>query len=52
MIKTSFYKGESYSKFDSYYEAEHDDLMTADDYDDREYHRNGWNQESQERQRF
>jgi hypothetical protein len=42
MIKTSFYRGESYSKFDAYYEEEdreHDDYMTAEDYERREYYR-------------
>lgn len=53
MIKPSFYKGESYSKFDAYYEdLEHDDLMTADDYERREYYRNGWNEQQYDRQRY
>jgi hypothetical protein len=52
MTTTSFYQGESYSKFDSYYEPEHDDVMDADDYDRKEYYRNGWNEEQYDRQRF
>jgi len=52
MTITSFYNGESYSKFDSYYEPEHDDVMDADDYERREYYRNGWNEEQYDRQRF
>jgi hypothetical protein len=50
MIQTSFYKGESYSKFDSYYELEHDDLMDAEDYERKEYFRNGWNESNYDRQ--
>ena len=53
MTTTSFYNGDSYSKFDSYYEdREHDDYMSADDYDRKEYYRNGWNEEQWERQKF
>ena len=54
MVMTSFYNGESYSKFDAYYheDCEHDDMMSADDYDRKEYYRNGWNEERYERQRF
>jgi hypothetical protein len=40
---------------DSYYDErdyEHDDLMTADDYERREYYRNGWNEEQHDRQRY
>jgi hypothetical protein len=43
MITTSFAYGESYSKSDSYYEdCEHDDIMTAEDYDSRRAIRDGW----------
>jgi hypothetical protein len=53
MTTTSFYKGESYSKFDSYYEEpEHDDHLTAEDYDAREYYRNGWNESIHDHQRY
>lgn len=53
MTTTSFYKGVSYSKFDAYYEdREHDDYMSAEDYEEREYYRNGWNEEQTTRQRF
>jgi len=46
MITTSFAYGESYSKFDSYYEdCEHDDIMTAEDYDARRANRDGWYKE-------
>ena len=51
-MATSFCNGQSYSKSDSYYELEHDDYMDADDYERREYYRNGWDIEHQERQRF
>ena len=33
-------------------DREHDDYMTAEDYEEREYYRNGWNVESWERQKF
>ena len=53
MIVTSFAYGESYSKFDSYYEdAEHDDYMSADDYDARRYERDRWLDSHLERQRW
>ena len=51
MITTSFYKGNSYSKSDAYYEdAEHDDYMTADDYDRKAYQRDGWEESNYDRQ--
>jgi hypothetical protein len=50
---TSFYKGESYSRFDAYYEdREHDDMMTAEDYERREYYRNNWDQQNYDQQRY
>ena len=53
MITTSFYKGNSYSKFDAYYEdAEHDDYMTADDYDCKAYQRDGWDDAKNDRQYY
>jgi hypothetical protein len=53
MITTSFYKGNSYSKFDAYYEdAEHDDYMTADDYDRKVYQRDGWEESKYDRQHW
>lgn len=53
MITTSFAYGDSYSKSDSYYEeCEHDDYMTADDYDARRYERDGWSNYHLERQRW
>lgn len=53
-MKTSFYNGNSWSKFDAYYreDCEHDDYMTAEDYERREYSRNGWNQSKYDSQRF
>ena len=51
-MTTSFYNGQSYSKFDSHYELEHDDYMDADYYDRKVYYRNGWDAEHYERQRF
>jgi hypothetical protein len=53
MTTTSFYNGNSYSKFDAYYEdVEHDDYMTAEDYERKEYYRNGWNESFYDRQRW
>lgn len=53
MITTSFAYGDSYSKSDSYYEeCEHDDYMTADDYDARRYERDGWLDSHFDRQRW
>ena len=53
MTTTSFYNGESYSKFDSYYEdCEHDDYMSADDYDARRYERDGWSERRYDRQYY
>jgi hypothetical protein len=50
MITTSFQNGQSYSKFDAYYED--DDYMTADDYDRKEYYRNGWDESKYDHQRW
>jgi len=47
MNQTSFYNSE-YDQED----LEHDDVMDAEDYERREYYRNGWNESSYERQRF
>ena len=53
MTTTSFYNGQSYSKSDSYYEEpEHDDNLTAEDTDAREYYRNGWNESIYDRQSY
>lgn len=53
-MKTSFYNGNSWSKFDAYYreDCEHDDYITAEDYERREYYRNGWNESKYDSQRF
>lgn len=32
------------------YDFEHDDLMTAEDYERKEYYRNGWNESKYDRQ--
>lgn len=48
MINT-YYSQERYYQEQEY---EHDDVMDADDYERREYYRNGWNEEQYERQRF
>ena len=48
MITTSFYKGNSYSKSDAYYED--DDYMTAYDYDRKVYQRDGWEESKYDRQ--
>jgi hypothetical protein len=37
---------------DSQEDYEHDDLLTAEDYERREYYRNNWDKEKYERQRF
>lgn len=51
MITTSFAYGDSYSKFDSSYEdAEHDDLMSAEDYEHKWYARDGWKESTYDRQ--
>lgn len=43
MITTSFAYGDSWGKSDQWgYDPEHDDLMDADDYDDRAAARDGW----------
>ena len=47
MSQISFHNSE-YDQED----LEHDDVMDADDYERREYYRNGWNESSYERQRF
>jgi hypothetical protein len=53
MTTTSFYNGQSYSRFDAYYEEpEHDDHFTAEDYERREYYRNEWDQQKYDRQRY
>ena len=33
-------------------DCDFDDYLNADDYERREYYRNGWNEEQYERQRF
>ena len=38
--------------YDDNEDREHDDYMTAEDYERKEYYRNGWNEEQCERQRF
>jgi hypothetical protein len=56
MITTSFYKGNSYSKSEPlfkmlYYEdVEHDDYMTADDYERKAYQSDGWEESKYDRQ--
>jgi hypothetical protein len=50
MTTTSFYKE---PKYDAYYEEpEHDDMMTAEDYERLEYYRNGWDQQNYDQQRY
>jgi hypothetical protein len=50
MIQTNHntYKSRFYSEDD----CEHDDVMTADDYERKEYYRNNWNESVYDRQRF
>ena len=54
MITTSFCNGESWSRFDAYYreDCEHDDYMSAEDYDRKEYIRSGWMDSHYDRQRW
>jgi hypothetical protein len=47
MTETTFRECDYYDE-----DSEHDDYMTAEDYDVREYNRNGWNESRYERQRF
>ena len=49
MITTSFYDNNSHSKYE---DCEHDDVMTAEDYDRRRYERDGWNESRYDRQRY
>ena len=49
MIQTNTYK-QQWETFDD--DCEHDDVMTADDYDRRRYERDGWNQSQYDRQRY
>jgi len=53
-MMTSFYTGNSLPKFDAYHceDCEHDDYMTAEDYDRKEYYRNGWDAERYDSQRW
>ena len=48
MIQTNSYKKEFYSNYNE--DREHDDVMDADDYERREYYRNGWNESRYDRQ--
>ena len=54
MITTSFCNGESWSRTDAYYreDCEHDDYMSAEDYDRKEYMRSGWMDSHHDRQRW
>jgi hypothetical protein len=54
MITTSFCNGESWSRTDAYYreDCEHDDYMSAEDYDRKEYMRSGWMDSHYDRQRW
>ena len=36
--------------YNNYENYEHDDIMTADDYERRQYERDGWNESSYDRQ--
>jgi hypothetical protein len=53
-MMTSFYTDNSLPKFDAYHreDCEHDDYMTAEDYDRKEYYRNGWDAERYDSQRW
>ena len=54
MITTSFCNGESWSRTDAYYreDCEHDDYMSAEDYDRKEYIKSGWMDSHYDRQRW
>jgi hypothetical protein len=49
MIQTNTYK-QQWETFED--DCEHDDVMTADDYERRCYERDGWNQSQYDRQRY
>jgi len=49
MIQTNTYK-QQWETFED--DREHDDVMTADDYERRCYDRDGWNQSQYDRQRY
>jgi hypothetical protein len=49
MIQTNTYV-QQWDTFED--DCEHDDYMTADDYERREYDRNGWNESRYDRQRY
>jgi hypothetical protein len=55
MATTSFAYGKTYNAADAWgYEddREHDDCMTADDYDARRWQRDGWGDAASDRQRW
>jgi hypothetical protein len=49
MIQTSKTTDNFYPLYD---DCEHDDYMTAEDYERRQYERDGWNEFCYDRQRF
>ena len=49
MIQTSQTNDNFYPLYDDY---EHDDYMTAEDYERRQYVRDGWNESRYDRQRY
>jgi hypothetical protein len=49
MIQTNTYK-QQWDTFED--DCEHDDVMTADDYERRCYDRNSWNESQYDRQRY
>ena len=49
MIQTSQTNDNFYPLYDDY---EHDDYMTAEDYERRQYERDGWNESRYDRQRY
>ena len=54
MATTSFAYGRNFTTADQwgYDDREHDDCMTADDYDARRYERDGWGDARYDRQRW
>ena len=52
MTVSPSYRAQCHAQYDDRWECEHDDYMTADDYDARRYERDGWGDTRYERQRF
>jgi hypothetical protein len=49
MIQTNNYSNDLHTFYD---DCEHDDYMTAEDYERRQYERDGWNESRYDRQYY